>query len=148
MHVYGGSGVEDSVSRIEKAGRLPLARRIPFCPTIYEVSTIVAYSGPREGSTLGVLFWHTQLDRVVSVEVGEWLRRNPVVDCNSIGCIATHALGGLRRISAIGLLSLAAGNGQNAPQPGFEVASVRSAGGAFSTQPPNRSGGRISWTIQ
>jgi uncharacterized protein (TIGR03435 family) len=45
------------------------------------------------------------------------------------------------------LLALAAGYSQTAPEPHFEVASVKAAGDEFSTR-PQRAGGRIRWTTQ
>src|ERR1035437_8403980 len=51
-----------------------------------------------------------------------------------------------RMMFAIGLATAAA-YGQSAPQPRFEVASVKPAGSIFSRK-PERSGGRFRWTTQ
>ena len=71
-------------------------------------------------------------------------------DCWS-SCVHTAVRGqpGFRLMFAIGFFSFSLGYGQAAPQPHFEVASIKTAGGVFSTRPrPERSGGRIRWTTQ
>lgn len=68
------------------------------------------------------------------------------VACSSFVGRRAGARSRSRMMFAIGLATAAA-YGQSAPQPRFEVASVKPAGSIFSRK-PERSGGRFRWTTQ
>ena len=80
-----------------------------------------------------------------------WVRRkvrmmSAAVACSSFVGRRAGPRSSSRLMFAIGLATAAA-YGQSAPQPRFEVASVKPAGSIFSRK-PERSGGRIRWTTE